>query len=206
VYAINGIGNATASKRNFRARRTESPMSIRACTHMSGCSSVVREDAAVTAQGSRADCRPVLRMTALDLPPLADAVPSARLHARHVACEWGHAALAESCEIVVSELVTNAIEECHRLPAATVPLPVRLRLTARPYGIQVEVWDASENLPDPRRDRPADEPGGWGLVLVAALASRWGTYRTKGGGKVTWAVVGKPGPTPPRGQASAQAT
>jgi anti-sigma regulatory factor (Ser/Thr protein kinase) len=134
--------------------------------------------------------RAVLRMSALDLAPLDTAVPSARLHARHVVREWGLADLAADCELIVAELVTNAIDACARLPAVTVPPPVRLRLTGRPHGVQIEVWDACDDLPDPHRDRPADEPGGWGLTIVTALSSRWGTYRTEGGGKCVWAVTG----------------
>ena len=134
--------------------------------------------------------RPVLRMSALDLAPLDTAVPSARLHARHVVREWGQGDLAADCELVVAELVTNAIQAWRRLPSEAVPSPVRLRLTSRQRGVQVEVWDGSDDLPEPGRDRPDDEPGGWGLVLVAALAARWGTYRTAGGGKCVWAALG----------------
>jgi anti-sigma regulatory factor (Ser/Thr protein kinase) len=132
----------------------------------------------------------VLRLSALDLAPLDSAVPSARLHARHVAREWGQAELAEDCELIVAELVTNAIQACTRLPGVIIP-PVRLRLTGRPNGIQVEVWDGLDDPPTPGRDRPADEPGGWGLVLVDALAARWGTYGTAGGGKCVWAILGE---------------
>jgi anti-sigma regulatory factor (Ser/Thr protein kinase) len=98
--------------------------------------------------------------------------------------------LAADCELIVAELVTNAIQAGQRLSGGAVPLPVRLRLTGRPRAVQVKVWDSSDDLPEPGRDRPGDEPGGWGLVLVAALAVRWGTYRTVGGGKCVWAVLG----------------
>jgi hypothetical protein len=46
---------------------------------------------------------PVLRMSALDLAPMDTAVPSARLHARHTAREWGHEALAGDCELIVAD-------------------------------------------------------------------------------------------------------
>jgi serine/threonine-protein kinase RsbW len=159
---------------------------------MSGHASVVPGHPATSAPDSDAGTafRPVLRLSALDLAPLDTAVPSARLHARHVVREWGMADLAADCELIVAELVTNAIRAGRRLPSEAVPLPVRLRLTGRPLGVQVEVWDGSDDLPEPGRDRPGDEPGGWGLVLVAALAARWGTYRTAGGGKCVWAVLG----------------
>jgi anti-sigma regulatory factor (Ser/Thr protein kinase) len=134
--------------------------------------------------------RPVLRMSALDLAPLDTAVPSARLHARHVVREWGQADLAADCELIVAELVTNAIQAGQRLRGAAGSPPVGLRLTGRQRGVQVEVWDGSDDLPEPGRDRPDDEPGRWGLVLVEAIAARWGTCRTAGGGKCVWAALG----------------
>jgi anti-sigma regulatory factor (Ser/Thr protein kinase) len=133
----------------------------------------------------------VLRMSALDLRPLPGAVPSARLHARCVAREWGFAAIAADCELIVAELVTNAITHGTRGPGTADLPPVRLRLTGRARGIRIEVWDAGEEMPQLRSDPPGeDEPGGRGLVLVAALSSRWGAYRTKGGGKCVFAVCG----------------
>lgn len=45
----------------------------------------------------------------LELGALPSAVPCARLHARLLAAEWGFEALAQTVELVVSELVTNAI-------------------------------------------------------------------------------------------------
>jgi anti-sigma regulatory factor (Ser/Thr protein kinase) len=159
---------------------------------MSGRASAVPGYPATPAPDSDASAafRPVLRLSALDLAPLDTAVPSARLHARHVVREWGQADLAADCELIVAELVTNAIQAGRRLPGDAESLPVRLRLAGRPRGVQVEVWDGSDDLPEPGRDRPDDEPGGWGLILVAALAARWGTYRTAGGGKCVWAVLG----------------
>ena len=133
--------------------------------------------------------RPVLRMSALDLAALDTAVPGARLHARHVACEWGHAVLAADCELVVAELVTNAVTAVRGLGGAAGPPPVRIRLTRHEDGVQAEVWDSSDDLPDPHRRRPPDAPGGWGLVLVNALSARWGTYRTSGGGTCVWAII-----------------
>jgi serine/threonine-protein kinase RsbW len=130
----------------------------------------------------------VLRMSALDLAPLPSAVSSARLHARYVVAEWGFAAIARDCELIVSELVTNSVRHAAEVPGRP---PVRLRLSGRARGLQIEVWDASDDLPGRGRDAPPDEPGGWGLVLVDALADRWGAYRTEGGGKVVFAVIGR---------------
>jgi anti-sigma regulatory factor (Ser/Thr protein kinase) len=87
--------------------------------------------------------------------------------------------------------VTNAVTHGARTVAAADLPPVRLRLTGRVRGVQIEVWDASDEMPQMRPDPPGtDEPGGRGLILVAALSSGWGAYRTEGGGKCVFAVCG----------------
>jgi anti-sigma regulatory factor (Ser/Thr protein kinase) len=130
----------------------------------------------------------VLRLSALDLRPLPTAVPCARLHARQVVQEWGFPAVATDCELIVAEIVTNAITHGTGESTAVDPPPVRLRLGGRPRGVQIEVWDSSDKMPK-RCSDPLGE-GGRGLILVEALSSRWGAYRAEGGGKVVWAVIG----------------
>jgi len=132
----------------------------------------------------------VLRLSALDLRPLPTAVPCARLHARQVIREWGFPAIAADCELITAEIVTNAITH-GTTPSGSADLPpVRLRLSGRTGGVQIEVWDGSEEMPRLRSDPLGEEPGGRGLVLVAAIATRWGAYRTRGGGKCVWALIG----------------
>jgi anti-sigma regulatory factor (Ser/Thr protein kinase) len=138
----------------------------------------------------------LLRLSALDLRPLPTAVPSARLHARNVLLAWRLDHWAEDGELVVSELVTNAVQAAVLTAAGAEPKPVRLRLSARTdgreaCGVQIEVWDASDEELQRDHDRARTEPGGWGLLLVEATSSRWGFYPTKGAGKVVWAVVGR---------------
>ncbi len=53
-------------------------------------------------------------------------------------------------------------------------------------------------MPQLHPDPLCEDPGGRGLVLVAALSSRWGAYRTRGGGKVVFAVSGSHHPRPAR--------
>jgi anti-sigma regulatory factor (Ser/Thr protein kinase) len=161
---------------------------------MSGCISVAQEHGAPTASesaGSGPAIDIVLRHSALDLRPLPSAVPSARLHAKFVICEWGFPAIASDCELLVAELVTNAVTHAARVVTAADLPPVRLRLSGRGRGVQIEVWDASSEMPQLHSDPLSEEPGGRGLVLVAGLASRWGAYRTEGGGKCTWAMIGQ---------------
>ena len=134
------------------------------------------------------------RSTALDLRPLPGAVPSARLHARTVVHEWGMPALASDAELIVSELLTNAIRAAAAITLPGGPPPVRLRLTERASGVQVEIWDASDQMPRPGPAGPHHGEGGRGLLIVAALAARHGAYPTAGGGKCTWAILTAPPP------------
>lgn len=133
--------------------------------------------------------RPPLRHAGLDLAPLPTAVPCARLHTRHVLREWDLADIADDAELVVAELITNAIRAAEGIPGALGALPVRLRLTARPGGVQVEVWDASDAMPEPGLTGPHDAPSGRGLAIIAALSARHGAYVTEGGGKCVFAVI-----------------
>jgi anti-sigma regulatory factor (Ser/Thr protein kinase) len=135
----------------------------------------------------------VLRLSALELGPLPGAVPSARLHARSVIREWGYPELAGDGELVVSELVANAVR-------ASVPgwTPVGLRLTAGGGRVLVEVQDRSPERPRPRLAQYPDE-GGRGLRVVAGVSRRWGYYFADGW-KTVWAELGAgaAGPGPER--------
>ncbi len=136
----------------------------------------------------------------LELGPFPGAVPCARLHARLVMWEWGMRALAETVELVVSELVTNALTASNGLASdryrgdvanhveTGVP-PVRFWLACDRQKVLIEVWDASDELPTRQEVAPEAE-GGRGLLLVEALSADWGAYVADGcGGKVAWAVV-----------------
>jgi anti-sigma regulatory factor (Ser/Thr protein kinase) len=127
----------------------------------------------------------------LELGALPTAVPCARLHARHVLREWGLSGLAPDSELLVSELVTNAVQAT----AGHDQAAVRLRLSGDRTRVLIEVWDA-----DPRPPAPKDlgqngtpdpqEEGGRGLFLVVALSARWDWYLTREpAGKVVWCEV-----------------
>ncbi|MFJ8054376.1 SpoIIE family protein phosphatase [Streptomyces luteogriseus] len=89
---------------------------------------------------------------------------------------WGLSDAAFVTELVVSELVTNAIR--HAEP------PVQLRLI-HDSTLICEVSDGGNTAPHLRRARTYDE-GGRGLLLVAQLTERWGT-RQSAAGKTIWA-------------------
>ena len=112
----------------------------------------------------------------LALGPLPGAVPCARLHTRLVLAEWGLARLAESAEVVVSELVTNAVAATARLGWIPAP-PVRLWLLADSSQVLIAVWDANPHLPA-RGEVDELAESGRGLLLVETLASYWDAYPT----------------------------
>jgi serine phosphatase RsbU (regulator of sigma subunit)/anti-sigma regulatory factor (Ser/Thr protein kinase) len=89
---------------------------------------------------------------------------------------WGLSDAVFVTELVVSELVTNAIR--HAQP------PIQLRLI-HDNTLICEVSDGSNTAPHLRRARTYDE-GGRGLLLVAQLTGRWGT-RQGAWGKTIWA-------------------
>jgi anti-sigma regulatory factor (Ser/Thr protein kinase) len=128
--------------------------------------------------------------THLELAALPTAVPSARGHVRSVAQEWGLADLADISELLVSELVTNAIQASERLKAradlAIVPV-VRISVISDGEFLMLRVWDASEDMPVRQKAGPGDDSGR-GLMIIDALSKEWGTYR-KSHGKVVWAMI-----------------
>ncbi|MGW6290533.1 SpoIIE family protein phosphatase [Streptomyces sp. NPDC055107] len=111
-----------------------------------------------------------------DVPVDPAAVGETRAKVSRQLEAWGLAELSMTTELIVSELVTNAI----RYGAG----PVRLRLLFQ-SALTCEVSDASNTSPRLRHARTTDE-GGRGLFLVAQLAHRWGTRYTPHG-KIIWA-------------------
>ncbi|MCK8434291.1 SpoIIE family protein phosphatase [Streptomyces sp. D2-8] len=114
-----------------------------------------------------------------DLPSDPAAVADARDKVARRLADWGLDEVVFTAELVVSELVTNAIR--YGTP------PVQLRLI-RDTALICEVSDSSSTAPHMRRARMFDE-GGRGLLLVAQFAQRWGT-RHRAGGKSIWAEIG----------------
>jgi anti-sigma regulatory factor (Ser/Thr protein kinase) len=129
-------------------------------------------------------------MTCLEFHALPSAVACARAHVRSMAREWGLPALADTAELLTSELMTNSILASERLKRradlAVVPV-VRLRLLSDRVSLIIRVWDGNEEMPV-RKDAGVDAEGGRGLMLVESLAKEWGAYR-KGDGKVVWVMI-----------------
>jgi anti-sigma regulatory factor (Ser/Thr protein kinase) len=124
----------------------------------------------------------------IEFGALPGAVPCARLHARLVLAEWGLTGLSEQVELVVSELVTNAVRAAGHSRGGGLTAAVRLWLLSDLHCVLIRVWDGSNQMPV-RRDAGPDEECGRGLMLVDHLVSEWGSYR-KANGKVVWALIG----------------
>ncbi|MGW3623348.1 SpoIIE family protein phosphatase [Streptomyces sp. NPDC000880] len=125
------------------------------------------------------------RVADWEVPPDPSAVGQVRAAVSRKLAEWGLAEEAFTTELILSELVTNAIRY------ATGPIRVRL---IRDRSLICEVSDHSSTSPHLRQAAITDE-GGRGLFLVAQFAERWGTRYTPDG-KVIWTEQ----PLPAEGQ------
>jgi anti-sigma regulatory factor (Ser/Thr protein kinase) len=132
--------------------------------------------------------------SSLPLGALVTATPCARLHARAVLHEWGLNVLAEAAELIVSELVTNAVRASTRpngqprYDGSGLPVVI-VRLGTDGSRVMIEVWDGIPGTPVAEHAGPDDE-GGRGLVLVEAVCARWSWETVPGWpGKVVWAEL-----------------
>ncbi|WP_327697471.1 SpoIIE family protein phosphatase [Streptomyces sp. NBC_00459] len=109
------------------------------------------------------------------LPREPRSVGRAREYTRTQLTAWGLEPLIDTTELLVSELVTNALRYGEG--------EIRLRLLLDRMLV-CEVWDAGLVQPRRRRARDTDE-GGRGLQLVGLLSAAWGSRRTPRG-KTVW--------------------
>jgi anti-sigma regulatory factor (Ser/Thr protein kinase) len=134
--------------------------------------------------------------SSLELGALPTAASCACLHVKHVLWEWGLNSLVESAELLVSELVTNAVNATGQ-PGQTVSVNLAGTGTGTGTGTRVliEVWDADPQPPGPRE--PGEGGMSDGVLLVAALSSRWDWYPTQDlTGKVVWCELDAASPAP----------
>ncbi|MBT2409062.1 SpoIIE family protein phosphatase [Streptomyces sp. ISL-12] len=116
------------------------------------------------------------------LPREPRSVGRAREYARAQLTEWDLEPLVDTTELLVSELVTNAL----RYGEGEIRLRLLLDRT-----LVCEVWDSGLVQPRRRRARDTDE-GGRGLQLVGLLSAAWGSRRTPRG-KTVWFELPLPG-------------
>ncbi|MEU1308274.1 SpoIIE family protein phosphatase [Streptomyces cinnamoneus] len=121
------------------------------------------------------------RIAAWDVPCEPSAVAGARAGITRQLTEWGLEETVFTTELILSELVTNAIRH------AAGPIGVRLLYDRT---LICEVSDSSSTSPHLRYAADEDE-GGRGLFLVSQLSDRWGT-RYYARGKIIWAEQSLP--------------
>ena len=109
--------------------------------------------------------------------------------------EWNLPSVADTVELVVSELVTNAVHASTgpdgrpRYGAKTGLPHIHLRLSSDRLHVLIEVWDQDPRMPV-AKVAGGDDESGRGLMLVGALCERWDSAPVPGwGGKVVWAQV-----------------
>ncbi|AZS74804.1 histidine kinase [Streptomyces lydicus] len=133
------------------------------------------------------------RVAEWEVPSDPAAVAPVRAGCLRMLESWGLAAIDFTTELILSELITNAI----RYGAQ----PIRVRLLYD-RALICEVSDGTSASPHLRRAATTDE-GGRGLFLVAQFAHRWGTRYTPGG-KVIWTEQSLDGSRPEPGPDSAE--
>ncbi|MFE2281557.1 ATP-binding protein [Streptomyces sp. NPDC059454] len=114
----------------------------------------------------------------------------ARRLVSHRLDQWGHpygSPVNETLTLIAAELTSNAVRHGH-VPGRNF----HLRLTAAPNVLRIEVTDTrTEQVPPLSvQEAPDDAESGRGLLLVARLATRWGTApRPTAPGKTVWAEL-----------------
>ena len=132
------------------------------------------------------------RSNCMLLAGMPSAVGRARAYARWVLGTWQLSSMVDTVELLVSELVTNAVkatgvvdEPVDEGRLAGTLSPVYLSLSALADTLLVEVWDVSSTPPLRRVASETDETGR-GLLLVQALSKEWGCEVLQTGGKIVW--------------------
>lgn len=116
----------------------------------------------------------------LDLPNELSSVADARRFVEQQLAEWDLEGTLDDALLVVSELAANALTHARS--------SYRLRLSATPAALRIEVDDAGAGTPEPQPLTETEEHGR-GLHLVDALAASWGMEAAESGGKRVWAEL-----------------
>lgn len=133
--------------------------------------------------------------THLELPAEPAATAIARRHVAAVLAAWDRSDLAETAQLIISELVSNAIKAAGLDPPGGTRIAKHAAPSVRIWAglyragerVVVEVWDPSRTPPRLVEAGPWDI-GGRGLHLVNALSEGWGYRWLASGGKVVWAI------------------
>jgi hypothetical protein len=128
---------------------------------------------------------PVPPRHSVRLPPDRHAPEQARITVDRSCAEWGVPRLSQLAQVIVSELVTNAVVH------ARTPMELTVRLVGTVLHLAVRDGDP-RLLVDAGGGVDADGHGyGRGLLIVDSMADGWGCAPT-GEGKVVWARLAVP--------------
>src|ERR1035441_7946938 len=95
----------------------------------------------------------------------------------------GISELGEQVELLVSEMVTNAVRASQLMADAS---SIRLWLRSDKNLVLILVWDGNPRPPI-RMDTTEDAESGRGLLLVEVISDSWNWYRPEGiNGKIVW--------------------
>lgn len=122
----------------------------------------------------------VVPMITDQLLPIGGASRHARDLATAACVQWDLPELIGPASVVVTELVTNAVEHANTM--------ITLQLVRRPRYLHIAVRDGSARPPEARLPEGDQLERGRGLLLVDSLAVDWGWMPTKDG-KVVWATL-----------------
>ena len=109
------------------------------------------------------------------LLPVAVSSVSARATLRTVLGDWADDGIRADAALLLTELVANCVRHARS--------PMQIRLTVEHDLLRAEVRDGSALNPLPREP---DEHGGRGVLILDAVASRWGVFGHPGAGKTVW--------------------
>jgi anti-sigma regulatory factor (Ser/Thr protein kinase) len=129
----------------------------------------------------------------LTLAAVPSAVRCSRMFVRLGLRQWGLPSLAEDSELVISELVTNAVQatgvtEAGPLWSQLAELAtIHVRLLLFEHSVVLAVWDR-EPAPPVLGEPGTDSENGRGLSIVTALCQRW-NYLPGEDGKCVWAEL-----------------
>ena len=142
-------------------------------------------------------------VTSRPLSPVPEAARNARQFVRELLTCWGLGYLTDDAELIIAELVGNAVKhglrtrpqihqprtgQAEASSSAAGPFGLRLCLLRRVGEVMLAVIDPSGEAPKPKAPSYSGESGR-GLQIVGALSHVWGWSPIEGHGKAVWAVL-----------------
>jgi hypothetical protein len=142
-------------------------------------------------------------VTSRPLSPVPEEARNARQYVRELLTSWGLGYLTDDAELIIAELVGNAVrhglrpqrptfsprtESAGSASSGGASFGLRLCLLRRVGEVMLAVTDPSDEAPAPQAPSYTGESGR-GLQIVGALSYVWGWSPIEGHGKAVWAVL-----------------